>query len=448
VLVILGILTFLGREGLVPGPFRPVDIVSSLRGTAAEDSLPTGTIAALDDSVDAQAADSLLPDSLRVEPDPASLDTVGVVPFEAAGDSALAPFFDGLARTGRSRIAWFGDSYTEGDILVGDLRTFLQRSFGGAGVGLVPPTSPVARFRSTIHQTFSAGWKERNIMARRGPPLGAGITGRVSMPAPGDSTGADADWIDFRPAGGSFQKARILLSGGGDSTDSVIASWSGGSASAWIGPAGGLRSLSLDLPSTTAVRLSFPVRDTVAVQAIEMEAGKAGAQIDNFSIRGNSGTGLLQIPLANLQGAHRALGYTLVVVQCGVNVADTTMAGFNWYQARLVQVIARARQAFPGAGILLVGIADIGVRDAQGRIVSNPTVSPIREAQKRAAMATGAAFWDLQRAMGGTNSIARWAAAGMVAPDYVHISPQGGRRLAKALHKAFLLSWSHRGAAP
>jgi hypothetical protein len=49
--------------------------------------------------------------------------------------------------------------------------------------------------------------------------------------------------------------------------------------------------------------------------------------------------------------------------------------------------------------------------------------------------------------MGGPNAIARWAAAGMVAADFVHISPQGGRRLAKALHKAFLLSWSHRGAA-
>jgi hypothetical protein len=54
------------------------------------------------------------------------------------------------------------------------------------------------------------------------------------------------------------------------------------------------------------VRLSFPVRDTVAVQAVEMLSGKAGAQIDNFSIRGNSGTGLLQIPLASLQAGDAA----------------------------------------------------------------------------------------------------------------------------------------------
>jgi hypothetical protein len=111
-------------------------------------------------------------------------------------------------------------------------------------------------------------------------------------------------------------------------------------------------------------------------------------------------------------------------------------------------VIQRAHQAFPGAGVLLVGIADIGVRDALGNIVSNPTVAAIRDAQRRAAVQSGAAFWDLQKAMGGPNAIARWAAAGMVAPDFVHISPQGGRRLAKALHKAFLVSWRHRGVAP
>lgn len=449
VLAVLAGLTFLGRSGLPTGSFRPVDIVSSLRESTVADTTPVAAIAALADSVDPAGTDTLPPDSARIAPDLASLDTIGVVPLEGAGDSALAPFFDALERSGHSRIAWFGDSYTEGDILVGDLRRYLQRSFGGTGVGLVPPTSPVARFRGTIHQTFSSGWKERNIMARRGPPIGVGIAGRASMPAPLDSTDRPADWIDFRPAdGGAFHKARVFLAGGGDSTDSVKASWAGGSSSAWVGPPGGLRAISIELPGTTAVRLSFPVRDTVAVQAVEMQAGRSGAQIDNFSIRGNSGTGLMQIPLSSLQTTHRVLGYSLVVIQCGVNVADTTMAGFHWYQERLVQVIQRARQAFPGAGVLLVGIADIGVRDALGNIVSNPTVASIRDAQRRAAERTGAAFWDLQKAMGGPNAIARWAAAGMVAADYVHISPQGGRRLAKALHKAFLLSWSHRGATP
>lgn len=449
VLAILAGLTFLGRSGLSHGSFRPVDIVSSLRESPVSDTVPDSLIAALSDSVDVPASDSLSPDSTRIEPDLASLDTVGVVPLEGAADSALTPFFDALDQSGHSRIAWFGDSYTEGDILVGDLRRYLQRSFGGTGVGLVPPTSPVARFRGTIHQTFSAGWRERNIMARRGPPISVGIAGRASMPMLLDSTEDQADWIDFRPADGApFHKARIFLAGGGDSTDSVTASWSGGSTSAWVGPAGGLRAISLALPATAAVRLSFPVRDTLAVQAVEMLSGKAGAQIDNFSIRGNSGTGLLQIPLASLQATHRVLGYSLVVIQCGVNVADTTMAGFHWYQERLVQVIQRAHQAFPGAGVLLVGIADIGVRDALGNIVSNPTVAAIRDAQRRAAVQSGAAFWDLQKAMGGPNAIARWAAAGMVAPDFVHISPQGGRRLAKALHKAFLVSWRHRGVAP
>ena len=44
------------------------------------------------------------------------------------------------------RIAYFGDSFIEADILTGDLREMLQKRFGGCGVGYVPITTKISRF--------------------------------------------------------------------------------------------------------------------------------------------------------------------------------------------------------------------------------------------------------------------------------------------------------------
>ncbi|MCX6236000.1 MAG: hypothetical protein NTY07_00355, partial [Bacteroidia bacterium] len=56
---------------------------------------------------------------------------------------------------GKGRIAFFGDSFIEGDIFCADVRNSLQDLFGGNGVGFVPITSEVAQFRITVGHTFT-----------------------------------------------------------------------------------------------------------------------------------------------------------------------------------------------------------------------------------------------------------------------------------------------------
>ena len=46
------------------------------------------------------------------------------------------------------RIAYFGDSFIEADILTGDLREMLQKRFGGCGVGYVSITTKNSWFPS------------------------------------------------------------------------------------------------------------------------------------------------------------------------------------------------------------------------------------------------------------------------------------------------------------
>lgn len=55
------------------------------------------------------------------------------------------------------RVAFLGDSFIEGDIMVADFRSGMQKEFGGRGVGFVPVTSVAAQFRPTVEQRAS-GW--------------------------------------------------------------------------------------------------------------------------------------------------------------------------------------------------------------------------------------------------------------------------------------------------
>ena len=66
-------------------------------------------------------------------------------------NNGLGQFFRALKETRRRsvKVAFFGDSFIEGDILCSSLRDTLQLLFGGRGVGYVPITSEVTSFRTT-----------------------------------------------------------------------------------------------------------------------------------------------------------------------------------------------------------------------------------------------------------------------------------------------------------
>jgi len=91
----------------------------------------------------------------------------------------LDRFFDRLLqardRKAKVRIAWYGDSFSEGDILVSDLRDTLQSVYGGNGVGFVPITSEISGFRQSVIHSFS-GWNTTSILTNPGSKL-LGING-------------------------------------------------------------------------------------------------------------------------------------------------------------------------------------------------------------------------------------------------------------------------------
>ena len=67
------------------------------------------------------------------------------------------------------RIAYYGDSMTDGDLIVQDVRTNYQDRFGGNGVGFVPITSESAASRGSVKSTYSKNWKTQSYLNVKRP---------------------------------------------------------------------------------------------------------------------------------------------------------------------------------------------------------------------------------------------------------------------------------------
>ena len=101
----------------------------------------------------------------------------------------MTPFYRALdeltQRPRQVRIAVFGDSFIEADILTADLRSMLQDKYGGCGVGFVTITSMTSGFRPTVRHSFG-GWQSHSVMdSTFFDRKKQGISGHYFVPRPG-----------------------------------------------------------------------------------------------------------------------------------------------------------------------------------------------------------------------------------------------------------------------
>ena len=108
------------------------------------------------------------------------------IDYNNSDTSAFKKFIDQIINLKRSkgkiRIAWFGDSLIEGDILVQHVRDLLQQKFGGNGIGFIGITTNVPGFRKDIQHTFSSDWKTRTQVDSVKAKVPYGISGEVFIP--------------------------------------------------------------------------------------------------------------------------------------------------------------------------------------------------------------------------------------------------------------------------
>lgn len=379
-------------------------------------------------------------DSLPGE-QPVYIDTVppppGMQPIEDYADTVpmgMDPFYAALAAAGSLgrpvRIAFYGDSFVEGDILTADLREALQQAYGGEGVGFVDVASPFIKYKSTVRHK-ATGWTDYSILERdKANRERAGLSGRcalaeqagasVSYKGVGEYEGL-ASWsvaTAYVTAEDTVEVTALL-----NATDTVSLPLAAGGqvqALTWRG-----RMSQFTMLAPCAGFIAYGV-------ALE---GERGIVVDNFSLRGCSGAALEGIPLQRLKQFARLRPCDLIVLQFGLNVAERERTDYTYYTAQMKRVIAHLHTAYPQAGILVMSVGDRADR-FDGELQTMPGVKALVRQQQRLAEECGVAFWNAFEAMGGGGGIVGMAERGEAGTDYTHITRRGGKRVAGAFVQA------------
>ena len=97
-------------------------------------------------------------------------------------------------------------------------------------------------------------------------------------------------------------------------------------------------------------------------------------------------------------------------------------------------MIAYAERCFPNAAIVVVGVSDRWVKNAEtGEYEPIGSVDALTSYQRAAADSCNVAFWNTSRVMQNLGGMPAFVANGWAAKDYTHINYAGGKRIARAL---------------
>lgn len=421
------------------GPELPLDSLSQM--WLKEDTMVVDSTALQQQAVEKAGIDSAtlaLRDSLyKALYAVAGADSAGTrIEDYSVGHVGLHRFFAALrdrADLGRPvRVAFLGDSFIEGDILVADFRSALQQRFGGRGVGFVPITSVAAQYRPTV-KIASEGWKTWSMLTKPDslPYTLSGMTFEAEVGEPTVTLEAANRYPELDSA--SCLKliyernvaTRLCLTVNGR-TDSLMTA---------LPPTDSVRQYVYNGPVHKA-EMRFRNTEGFRALGVVME-DSVGVSVDNYSLRGNSGMLLEQLDSASCRALNRIHTYDLIVLQYGLNIANDSILQYGWYGRRMEKAIRKVRQCFPTADVLLMGVSDRS-RVENGTFCTMPSVLALLHAQRQTAKRAGIPFWNTFGAMGGNNSMVRYVEKNWASKDYTHLGFGGGRELARVLVEAIL----------
>jgi lysophospholipase L1-like esterase len=352
------------------------------------------------------------------------------VPF-VGNTNQLSSFFDALknSKTKTVRIAHYGDSAIEGDLITADIREQLQSKFGGNGVGWLGIISQDITFRTTTKHSFSDNWESASLYTNNPKRLPLGVSGEIAIPK-------GKAWVQYEVTRSrrylkDFSLVKLFYSNAKNSQ--IYFSFDGGAKqSATLKPGSGIQELQLK-PSTKAklVKIEFPVADQGYFYGITLE-NESGLYIDNLPLRGNTGVDIGQISPAILKDFAKYLDYKLIILEFGLNIAGSSRTDYSWYEREMVKVVNHLKQAFPKTSIIMISVHDKAMKKGSG-FVTDPTILRLLETQKNIAKQADVALWSMFDAMGGENSMPKWVNANppLAFKDYIHFNDQGAAKIAQ-----------------
>ena len=395
-----------------------------------------------------------VPDTLRANAD-SLIKSITRIEFPANDTGLLNPFFRTLRNLPSSRqlirIMHYGDSQIEDDRITSLLRNKLQSRFGGSGAGLVP-ASQLYPYGFSMKQDNSANWNRFIGFAKRDTAIkhrryGALASFCTYTPSNTDTTEA---WIKFSPSSygyrntREFNQCRVFFSQNREPFISELYEDQKLVDAELFAPSGRLQVIrwTIDTPGKE-VLLKFKGHASPEIYGVALD-GSYGVAVDNIPLRGCSGLFFTQLDEQLLLEMYRELNVKLFILQFGGNFVPAGLDDYSGYEDWFSNQLQRLKKLCPGAAILVIGVADMSVKD-KNHYITNPNLEKVRDALKAAAFKSGAAFWDMYKAMGGRNSMPSWVFANppLASNDFVHFNPRGAKTIAQMFYNAFILEY-HR----
>lgn len=335
---------------------------------------------------------------------------------------------------GNVRIAYFGDSMTDGDMIVKDLRSSLQSRFGGEGVGFVNITSESAPSRSTLTHQFSGNWKTQSYLNVKHPTRPFGINGHVFF-VKHDTI--NPVWVKYKAVNfghvSSLDNPTLFYGRSGNQSASLRVVVGADTLTKKLNPSALLNTVKLG-ESYKTFKADFLKADSIPFYGFNFDNGR-GVHVDNFSNRGNSGLPIGSFNTALMKAFNDKLGYDLIVLHYGTNVLNYGSLNYTWYEKRMANVVAHLRECFPGVTILIISTADKSTKYGT-EMKTDSAVVPLTLAQKRYAVKSGASYVNLYTLMGGDGSMVKWVEEdpAQANKDYTHFNFRGSKKISDLIY--------------
>jgi len=349
---------------------------------------------------------------------------------EYAAFDGLHRFFQKLftleeTKKGSVRIAYFGDSMIESDLMVMDVRKNYQKKFGGQGIGFVPLNSISHFFNGSIRYESSPDWDTYSDFISKKSPSSLGLSGYVSFATPGTSV-----WTSYRSASLPLARPTLFYGRSDNSGASITITTNDGTIEPIpLKPVGILNKLPL-ASWPRELKIQFNNADSIPFYGIDFSSGN-GVNIDDFALRGNAGLSLGKYNMALMNAFQREFDYDLIVLQFGTNVLKLEAKGeYNWFASRMTNVVNHLKKCFPNADFLVISMTD-KVTKYGTEMKTDTALAALVRAQEKYARNTGSAFINLFQLMGGEGSMTKWANENppLVRDDYTHFNINGAKKI-------------------
>lgn len=327
------------------------------------------------------------------------------------------------------RIAYFGDSMTDGDLIVQDIRQKFQDLFGGRGVGFVPIASESARSRASIVQRFSKNWQSYTFMKKYDTLYPYGVSGQVYYT---DSTGRGS--LTYRSGVNRKNQKMpnpVLYYGKSKNDSAVVKMITATDTNTFeLSPKQFVNRQQLSSQVLANFEVAIEKADSIPFYGINFDI-QSGVQVDNFSSRGNSGLPLTALNMQLTQAFQNELNYDLIVLHFGTNVLNSDSFKYQWYRMRMERVVDYVRKLFPKASVLVISVADKATK-YDTEMKTDSAINYLLNQQKLLAQNKKTGFINLFALMGGEGSMIKWAEAEQpqANKDYTHFNSYGAKKVA------------------